>query len=178
MQISFNEFQSWLKQFYQLLKQYEKTINQQKHHSYIATQFIQVMNQYFEEQEHCNEDKDIHHALIKLSQLFHDAYKTQDDVILYQFATIFESMAKESRTVSFLELLERGLNSVEHQSNDYLGDKTMLDVWLPAVALYQKHCLTALVLKHLVNQTQHINHHGLSYDQGAMISALLFYPLL
>lgn len=106
------------------------------------------------------------------------------------YGTAFLEIAKASRkTQDLAEMLDHSISKLESRGGAKLGDKTMLDTWIPATLAIHKNILNKEIIDEAVNKTKeitaskgrssYIGDRSLGYpDLGALSSGYLFESLL
>lgn len=106
------------------------------------------------------------------------------------YGTAFLEIAKASRhTENLAEMLDSSIMKLETRGGAKLGDKTMLDTWIPATLAIHKNILNKEIIKNAVDKTKeitaskgrssYIGDRSIGYpDLGALSSGYLFESLL
>lgn len=106
------------------------------------------------------------------------------------YGTAFLEMARASRkTENLAELLQASVDKLQVRGGAKLGDKTMLDTWIPVTESVKNNQLTEDVISNAVDETKsiraskgrssYIGDRSIGYpDLGALSSSYLFQSLL
>lgn len=105
------------------------------------------------------------------------------------YGSAFMGLSKAASNSSLSELLQNGLDMIKKRGKAELGEKTMVDVWIPVIESLNTQQLTQSVIEDSVNRTKNIiaTKGRASYvgerskghiDPGAYSSGLLFAALL
>lgn len=106
------------------------------------------------------------------------------------YGTAFLEIARASRnTEEFVEMLQASINKLQQRGGAKLGDKTMLDTWIPATEAIKENRLNTNVIQEAVDKTKkiraskgrssYIGDRSIGYpDLGALSSSYLFESLL
>lgn len=106
------------------------------------------------------------------------------------YGTAMMEMAKAAATSDdAITLLEAGLSGIEKRGNSQPGEKTMIDVWAPAIAALKENHLTKEALQSYAEQTKdiyatkgrasYVGERSVGHiDPGAMSSSYLFEAFL
>lgn len=106
------------------------------------------------------------------------------------YGTAFLEMAKESaKTDEIIPLVEKALEGIEKRGNSQPGEKTMLDVWMPALTELKSGDLTVQHLQEVAEKTKdivatkgrasYLGERSLGHiDPGAMSSCYLFEAMI
>ncbi|MGT2887652.1 dihydroxyacetone kinase subunit DhaL [Streptococcus didelphis] len=105
------------------------------------------------------------------------------------YGSAFMGMAKLDADVSVVDLLEEGLAMIQKRGKAELGEKTMVDVWVPVINALKEKKLSPEVIKEAVMSTKdlkaskgrasYVGERSLGHvDPGSYSSGLLFEAML